>query len=122
MERVDPVDRARMPSGDGSERRHSSYVKSPFMVQLTWDTTQVFKILNAPIVIFAAILALSSRHILVCNKVFGSQNIPRRGTVSADSPSRSNSDHGHVTKTLMQCSWFGGRWVAPGARTGPVKA
>src|SRR4051794_999605 len=43
MERVDPVDWAGMRSGNGSGRRHTSYVGSPGVVQLTWDTTLPFE-------------------------------------------------------------------------------
>src|SRR4051794_28976943 len=39
MGRIDPVDRAEMRSGDGSGRRHTSYVEIPALVQPTWDTT-----------------------------------------------------------------------------------
>ena len=39
MGRVDPVERAEMRSGEGSGRRHTSYVETPALVQLTWDTT-----------------------------------------------------------------------------------
>src|SRR4051794_15133808 len=40
MGRVDPGNRAEMRSGDGSGIRHTSYVETPALVQLTWDTTQ----------------------------------------------------------------------------------
>jgi hypothetical protein len=39
MERADPLERPEVRSGDASGRRHTSYVETPALVQLTWDTT-----------------------------------------------------------------------------------
>jgi DNA-binding XRE family transcriptional regulator len=33
------------------------------------------------------------------------------GVLTADSPFPSNSYHGHVTMTIMHCSWIGDRWI-----------